>query len=146
MVVQDEATAALKLADSLATEGYEVTIARDMADVLEMLHDMRPDAAVLDLHLRAMGDLSVLQIIKTIHPHIPIVMMADAHQYESALGAVKARVSAYLLKPFDLSHMKALLDDLIGRAKACETQPPQGGSVGFLHCTGVYAQSPGKTR
>ena len=123
MVVQDEAGAALKLADSLAVEGYEVGIARDMERVLEMLHHVRPDAVVLDLHLRAMGAMSVLQIIKTIHPRVPIIMIAGVHLYEPTLLLLKARASAFLLKPFELWEMKALLDEHIGRARAGGSRP-----------------------
>ena len=110
MVVHDKADFALKLADWLAAHGYEVAIARDLEEVLELLHDHRPDGIVLDLHLRALSGMQVLRIIKSICPAIPVVTITETPLNDLALLSVKAGACAFLIRPFEPQHLSTLLD------------------------------------
>ncbi|MGH7230292.1 MAG: response regulator [Nitrospiraceae bacterium] len=123
MVVHHEADFALKLADGLAAHGYGVMIARDMGEVLELLHDSRPNAILLDLHLRAMAGMQVLRIIKSIYPQIPVITITEAPLNELAHLSVKAGASTFLLKPFELQHMKTLIDAHLRKTETDENQP-----------------------
>ena len=118
MVVHHRTNFALKLADWLAAHGYEVAIARDVGEVLELLHEMRPAGILLDLHLRTMAGMQVLRIIKGIYPQIPIITMTEAPLNELALLSVKAGADAFLLGPFERQHMKMLLDAHLSEAEA----------------------------
>jgi DNA-binding response OmpR family regulator len=110
MIVHHAADFALKLADWIAAHGYEAAIARDVEDMLELLHEARPDGVLLDLHLRALGGMQVLRLIKAIHPQVPVVTITEGPLNELALLSVKAGACGFLLKPFELQHMSNMLE------------------------------------
>jgi DNA-binding NtrC family response regulator len=109
MVINHEAEFAGKVADWLAADGYEVIIAQEVRDVIDLLKEMEPDGILLDLHLPIMNGVELLRIIRAIYPHVPVVTMAEATLQDLAVLSVKAGASTFLLKPFDHHHMCQLL-------------------------------------
>jgi DNA-binding NtrC family response regulator len=105
MIVNHEGEFAHKLADWLAADGYEVIIAQEVRDVIDLLKEMEPDGILLDLHLPIMNGVELLRIIKAIYPHVPVVTTAETTLHDLAVLSVKAGATTFLLKPFDHHHM-----------------------------------------
>ena len=100
LVVEDDRDIAELISRSLATSGYEVSVAGRAKDAIAQAHARRPDLITLDIYLPDADGFTVLQQTKTdsATASIPVVIvsvMPDEHE-GLRLGAVD-----YLTKPID---------------------------------------------
>src|SRR5690348_3060974 len=103
LVVEDEAKMRRLLELQLADEGFVAQTAPDAETGLEMLSKQPYDVVVSDFKLPGMNGLEFLQSAKRIDAHIPVVIMTAYGTVESAVEAMKAGASDYVLKPFSLA-------------------------------------------
>ena len=72
MVVTQGMRSRLRVADRLASNGYEVVMGHELDETLKQLSIMRPDAVVLDFHLPIPNGLEVLRLIELHCPKVPV--------------------------------------------------------------------------
>ena len=116
----------------------------------------RADLVLTDLKLPNMDGLEFLALIRRQNSHVPVVMMTAFGSVETAVEAMKAGATDFLLKPFSLDHLmqvvnKALevralrdenrqlkeelgrryeFDNIIGRSPPCRRfSPPSNASA-----------------
>jgi CheY-like chemotaxis protein len=105
LLVDDEPALARVFARALVAADFEVDLAVDGVEGLNMLKGGGYDVLVSDVCMPRMNGLRLLDIIRKLRPDIPVVLMtAQLHppSYERAreLGTVR-----YLLKPFTLEQL-----------------------------------------
>ena len=64
---------------------------------------------VTDLKLPGMNGLEFLQAVKRANASLPVVVMTAFGTVETAVEAMKAGASDYVLKPFSLEEMKLIV-------------------------------------
>jgi two-component system response regulator MprA len=113
LVVDDEPAVRATLRAILEDEGYAVLEAAHGGAMLELLTREPADLVLMDVmmprvdgreayrELRARPDL----------PRVPVIMMSAAIRPER----LDPSISAFLHKPFELSHLLALVANFIGR-------------------------------
>ncbi len=116
IVVNDDAEFALTLTKLLVADSLEVIAVRGMNEALERLRDTEPDVILLDLHLPIMNGMEALRIILATHHRAPVITMAEAARYETALLSINAGASDFILKPFDFQYLRRLLKGAIREA------------------------------
>ncbi len=79
---------------------------------LEHIHANSPDVVVLDLGLPDWSGMEVYQQIRSINPHIPIIIVARAKRADAAIEAMKQGAYDCLFHPLDLP----LLQRAVGEA------------------------------
>ena len=100
MVVDDEATARISLAEVLRLEGYEVATAASGEEALSLLSKSGPyDLMVLDLKMPGMGGLEVTETVREQHPGTVIILLTAFGTLETAIEAIRQGAHDYLLKP-----------------------------------------------
>lgn len=100
MVVDDEATARVSLAEILRLEGYEVATAASGEEALSLLAKSGPfDLMVLDLKMPGMDGLAVTQAVQAQYPGTVIILLTAFGTLETAIQAIRQGASDYLLKP-----------------------------------------------
>ncbi len=109
LVVEDEAKMARLLELSLQDEGLTTLIAGDAETGLRLLNREPIDLVLTDLKLPGMDGLEFLQAIKRANAEIPVVVMTAYGTVETAVEAMKAGASDYVLKPFSLDEMKLII-------------------------------------
>ncbi len=67
------------------------------------------DLVLTDLKLPGMNGLEFLQTIKRQNAALPVVVMTAFGSVETAVEAMKAGASDYVLKPFSLSEMRMVI-------------------------------------
>lgn len=67
---------------------------------LEKLLDEDFDLVITDLKMPGMSGMEVLQTLKTIYPHIPVVMITGYANVATAVEAMKHGAADYIPKPF----------------------------------------------
>src|SRR3984957_20220584 len=99
LIVEDEPKMRRLLELQLAEEGFQARIAADAETGLQMLGKESFDVVVTDLKLPGMSGLEFLQAVKRINADLPVVIMTAFGTVESAVDAMKAGASDYVLKP-----------------------------------------------
>ena len=105
LIVEDEAKMRRLLELQLADEGFRARTAADAETGLQLLQQEPADLIVTDFKLPGMSGLEFLQAIKRIDANLPVVIMTAYGTVESAVGAMKAGASDYVLKPFSLAEL-----------------------------------------
>ena len=94
---------------SLGEDGHTVHIAAEAEAGLKCLRREVIDLVVTDLKLPGMNGLEFLQEAKRVNAALPIVVMTAYGSVETAVDAMKAGASDYVLKPFTMAEMKLVI-------------------------------------
>jgi two-component system alkaline phosphatase synthesis response regulator PhoP/two-component system response regulator VicR len=88
---------------NLERQGYEVVVAYNGRECLEVVEREKPDLIVLDLMMPEMTGFEVLDALKK-NPeteNIPVIMLTARTQDQDVLRGWQAGVECYLTKPFN---------------------------------------------
>ena len=109
LIVEDEAKLRRLLELDLSEEGHRVLSAPDAEQGLKLLRQETVDLVVTDLKLPGMDGLEFLHAVKRTNAALPLVVMTAYGTVETAVEAMKAGASDYVLKPFSLAEMKMVI-------------------------------------
>jgi DNA-binding NtrC family response regulator len=109
LIVEDEAKMRRLLELNLGEDGFSTHSAGDAESGLKLLREHSVDLVVTDLKLPGMNGLEFLQAIKRQNAALPVVVMTAFGSVETAVDAMKAGASDYVLKPFSLSEMRMVI-------------------------------------
>ncbi len=105
LVVEDEPKLLRLLELQLADEGFRARTAESAEAGLHLAGQEPFDLVVTDFKLPGMTGLEFLQALKRVNANLPVVIMTAYGTVESAVGAMKAGASDYVLKPFSLAEL-----------------------------------------
>jgi DNA-binding NtrC family response regulator len=105
LIVEDEAKLRRVLELQLTEEGFLTHGAPDAESGLNLLGKDRFDLIVTDFKLPGMSGLEFLQAVKRVDANIPVIIMTAFGTVESAVEAMKAGASDFVLKPFALAEL-----------------------------------------
>src|SRR6266550_3240139 len=108
LVVEDEEKLRRVLELQLMSAGFDVDKAASAEDGLTLVD--RADMVLSDLKLPAMSGLEFLALIRRQNAVVPVVMMTAYGSVETAVGAMKAGATDFLLKPFSLDHLMQVVN------------------------------------
>jgi len=120
LVVDDERTLRYALKEGLSEEGYRVETAGDVAEALQRLEREEYQFALLDQKLPDGNGLDLLKQIKARRPEMQVVIMTAFGKFENAVEATKAGCFDYVAKPFELDHMKLIIQNALAQTRLSE--------------------------
>jgi two-component system response regulator AtoC len=120
LVVDDERTLRFTLKEGLSEEGYRVETAADGSEALERLKQDDFHLVLLDQKLPDTSGLDLLREIRTRHAGIQVVMMTAYGQIAQAVQATKAGCYDYLSKPFELDHVKLVIQNALAQTQLAD--------------------------
>src|SRR6202522_2336711 len=109
LIVEDEAKMRRLLELNLGEDGFTTFSAGDAEAGLKLLRENAIDLVLTDLKLPGMNGLEFLQAVKRQNAALPVVVMTAFGTVETAVEAMKAGASDYVLKPFSLSEMRMVI-------------------------------------
>ena len=109
LIVEDEAKMRRLLELNLGDDGFTTFSAEDAETGLKLLRENSIDLVLTDLKLPGMNGLEFLQTIKRQNAALPVVVMTAFGSVETAVDAMKAGASDYVLKPFSLTEMRMVI-------------------------------------
>ena len=113
VVAEDEALIRMDLVEMLIEAGYEVLAqASDGAEAIELVHEHKPDLAILDVKMPILDGISAAEEIISI---CPVLMLTAFSQRELVDRARDAGVMAYVLKPFTINDLVPAIEIAISR-------------------------------
>ncbi len=110
LIIEDEPRMRRLLEISLSEDGHSVRTAEQAEAGLKCLRQDAIDLAVTDLKLPGMSGLEFLQEAKRLHSGLPVIVMTAYGSVETAVDAMKAGASDYVLKPFTMAEMKLVIN------------------------------------
>jgi DNA-binding NtrC family response regulator len=99
LIVEDEAKMRRLLELNLGDDGFTTFAAEDAETGLKLLQQNPVDLVLTDLKLPGMNGLEFLQAVKRQNAALPVVVMTAFGSVETAVEAMKAGASDYVLKP-----------------------------------------------
>ncbi|MDO8900994.1 MAG: sigma-54 dependent transcriptional regulator [Phenylobacterium sp.] len=112
LVVDDEADIRDLVAGILSDEGYEVRTASDSETALAAVRARRPALLILDIWMQGggMDGLELLDLLKSLDPDLPVVMISGHGNIETAVSAIKRGAYDFLEKPFKSDRLLLVVD------------------------------------
>ncbi len=118
LVVDDEPAVRQALARSLALEHYEISLAADAAQALELLAAQSYDAIVLDILMPGMNGLELCQQLRRGGDRTPVLMLTARDAIDDRVAGLDAGADDYLAKPFALRELMARVRAMLRRRGA----------------------------
>lgn len=108
LIVDDELEITEILAD-LLSEDYECLKAVSAEDALVRLRERQFQLVISDITMPGMSGLEMIPHVKELSPETVVVMISGMQTVESAIGALRLGAFDYLMKPFDLRQVEAVV-------------------------------------
>ncbi|MEW6674721.1 MAG: response regulator [Nitrospirota bacterium] len=112
LVVDDDLHIQRLYEEELEEEGYEVIIASNGIEALEVFDREDPDLVTLDILLPDIDGIQLLRQMKEKRPKIPIIM-STAYDYRDDFAVWASE--AYIVKSADLDELKSTIKKLLNR-------------------------------
>jgi response regulator RpfG family c-di-GMP phosphodiesterase len=108
LIVDDEPDITEILSDLLGDE-HDCTTANSAETALALLSENEFQLVISDITMPGMSGLEMLPRAKRISPNTVMVMISGMQTVESAIGALRLGGFDYLMKPFDLRQVEAVV-------------------------------------
>ena len=121
LVADDEPSIRFVLREALEDEGYEVTAVADGVAAFEALGKDDFRIAFLDIRMPGESGLDLLERMGGMASQTAIVIITAQNTFENAVEAMKRGAFDYLVKPFGIDEVKAVVDKAL-RSRALEDE------------------------
>jgi two-component system KDP operon response regulator KdpE len=115
LIVEDDAATRSSVVANLASHGYRVLEAADVANALRSWEAGRPDLILLDLGLPDGDGSTVIRRVRR-DANTPILVLTARGTESDKVTALEAGADDYVTKPFGLAELRARVAALLRRA------------------------------
>jgi two-component system, NtrC family, response regulator HydG len=123
LVVDDEEPHAIAVAESLGRVGYECVVSTSGSEALRLIEEQVFDIIITDLIMEGVGGMEVLAKAKRELPDAGVVILTGHSTVKTAVTAMQAGASNYLIKPLDINELRTVAD------KASQSQRLQRSNI-----------------
>ncbi|MHB8709377.1 MAG: sigma-54-dependent transcriptional regulator, partial [Desulfuromonadales bacterium] len=109
LVADDEESIRWVLSKALSKQGYQVDLATNGQQALEMGRQRSYDLAVFDIKMPGLSGLDLLTRFQEERPETLVVIMTAESTMKNAVEAMKRGAYDYITKPFDLDTLDAII-------------------------------------
>lgn len=117
VVADDEFLNRDLLTEMLTRLGLEVEVAKDGVQALKLMEAKAADLLLTDIRMPGMGGMKLLAKCREKWPDMPVVMMTAFASVDSAVQSMRDGAYDYLMKPFGIEQVEALLLRLTERER-----------------------------
>jgi CheY-like chemotaxis protein len=119
LIVDDEETLTWSMAKSLSKDKdkYEVIIANNGREALAQLEKNKIDLVITDIRMPDINGLDLLVKIKKEYPQTKVIIMTAYGSSDVQKEANQRGSLYYVEKPFEISDIRKIIIDLIGKKK-----------------------------
>jgi len=113
LIVDDDAQLRQSFSKLLTEEGYTVQAASSGEEGISMVQDSLPDLVIMDVRLPGISGLEAFEAIHDEEPKLPVIIMTAFGTTETAIDATRIGAFDYILKPFEIPNMLALIEQAL---------------------------------
>ena len=116
LLVEDEATLAIIIRDTLNSQGFQVITAENGERGLQLFFHERPDVVVADVMMPNMDGFEMVKRIRNKDVTTPILFLTALSETEDVVRGFEAGANDYLRQPFGMLELIVRIKALVGRA------------------------------
>lgn len=109
LIVDDDPDILTALHDLLEYDGFLVTEVSTCRDALEQVSTVEFSAVLLDIGLPDGDGLTVLEIIQTSAPSLPVIVITAFTSQDYRVKSLSGGAFSYLTKPYNRDELRAVL-------------------------------------
>src|SRR6186997_1550942 len=117
LVIDDEEIMREILDALLTREGYDVRLASNGADGLELARGRSFDAAIVDVMMPGMDGIATLDELRKADEDLPVLMITAFASVENAIAAMKRGAFDYITKPFKNDEVLIVVRNAVERRR-----------------------------
>lgn len=122
LIIDDDQQLGLSFTKILNQEGYNPSNAFTGKDGIESVKQNTPDLVLLDIRLPDMGGIEVFEVIHSLYPKLPVIIITAYSSTETAIGAIQKGAFDYIYKPFDVPSILLVIEKAL-IASRCMSSP-----------------------
>jgi DNA-binding response OmpR family regulator len=118
LIIEDEAKVAMALADGLASENYDVRVAKTGEDGFFLVSNESFDLVLLDLMLPHRDGLEILTALRNRNLDTSVLILTAKDTVDDRVRGLDCGADDYLVKPFAFAELLARIRALSRRGRA----------------------------
>ena len=132
LLVEDEATLAMIIKDTLEGQGFRIHLAGDGEEGLRRFFELHPDVLVADVMMPRMDGFEMVRRIRKTDKHTPVLFLTARSAMNDVVEGFELGGNDYLKKPFGMQELMVRIKALLGRAalQAPDTKAPATFEIG----------------
>ncbi len=120
IIVDDDQSVCESLSDLLRGKGYAVTIVMDPRKAVAAIDPKVTRLALVDLRMPGIGGIELLQLIKSRHPDLPVVIITGFATVDTAVAAMKYGAADVFTKPIKSSALLSQINRILAERPPSE--------------------------
>jgi len=115
VLAEDNSTLSLLLKFRLEKEGYDLLMATDGKEAVELIENDTPDLILTDIMMPFVSGLEVISHVRNkLNSEIPVIVFSSAGQEEMVLKAFNLGANDFMGKPFSPNELVIRVKRLLG--------------------------------
>lgn len=106
LALDDVLDAVVLIKKILERKGHNVNVFTEEEDAISFAENNRVDLAILDIKLKKMSGIQVLEKLKKISPELKAIMLTGYPTIETAREALELGAGEYCVKPIDKQELE----------------------------------------
>ncbi len=115
LVVDDDRAFRLSTAELLRQDGYDVVLANDGSEAVDVLARDPVDLMLLDLRMPGIDGVSLVEVLRKRGEGVPILMITGFGTIETAVRSLHTGADDFLTKPVDPDLLSARVSEILER-------------------------------
>ncbi len=115
LVVEDEQSLAEDICRYLSGNGFRCEAAASLFEGEQKLSGFAYDVVLLDITLPGGSGLSLLPLIKQLHPHTGVLIISAKGSLDDKISGLDLGADDYITKPFHLAELNSRINALLRR-------------------------------
>ncbi len=109
LIVDDDERICRSLSDALTGPGESVTTAPSAEAAIQVIGEIDPDVALVDVRLPGMDGLELLRLLRERSPNIAVIVMSAYEDLPTVAAAMRDGAVDFLVKPLDLHVVREVI-------------------------------------
>ena len=115
LVLDDVLDAGILIKRILERKGYEVSVFTDEEDALNYARSNDVDLAILDIKLKKLSGVEMLEELKNIEPAMRAIMLTGYPTLETARESLRLGANEYCVKPIDKEELEEKVAEVLDK-------------------------------